>query len=313
MREHWTGNRPVALSLRQKRRASMSRLFDHEGRHGRRTPVHTSNPSVQRLLLVALLFWTLPLSAARLVLQIEAAGLQRRVLVHAPASAGQTPAPLIIVFHGRGDDAAAFARAVNLHRDWPEAIVVSPRGELHPGKPQRGWQYRRGQYDDRDLLLTDALLAELGQRFRIAPEQTFAAGFSNGGHFVFLLMAERPELFAAHAVLGAVNPEHASQARPRPLLYLFGRGEDRRHQGAWQATIEALIRHQQSSGPLEDVLGCCKLQRAGSDGAPFVFGLYNAGHIWPAEGNAWLRAFFSNPQMRAAGAEASSTSPRQGQ
>jgi poly(3-hydroxybutyrate) depolymerase len=264
----------------------------------------TSNPCVRGLLALALLLLTPPVSAARLVLQIEAAGLQRRVLVYAPDSASQAPAPLIIVFHGRGDDAAAFARAVNLHRDWPEAIVAYPRGELHPGKPQRGWQYRRGQYDDRDLLLTDALLAELGQRFRIAPERSFAAGFSNGGHFVFLLKAERPDLFAAHAVLGSVSPDYKSQANPKPLLYLFGRGEDRKHQDAWQATIEALIRHQRSSGPLEDVLECCKLQRARPGGAPFVFGLYNAGHIWPADGNRWLRWFFSAPEMRSASNEA---------
>jgi len=282
------------------RRAFVRPLIDHEGRRGGWTDMHTPNPCARNLLLLALLVWTLPASAARLVLQIEAAGLQRRVLVHAPDSATQAPAPLVIVFHGRGDDAAAFARAVNLHRDWPEAIIAYPRGELHPGKPQRGWQYRRGQYDDRDLLLTDALLAELGQRFRIAPERSFAAGFSNGGHFVFLLMAERPDLFAAHAVLGSVNPDYASQALPRPLLYLFGRGENREHQDAWQSTIEALIRHQRSSGPLEDVLGCCKLQRAHPGGAPFVFGLYNAGHIWPAEGNGWLKAFFSNPEMRPA-------------
>ena len=166
-----------------------------------------------------------PACAERLNLDIQAAGLDRRVLVYAPDSAARQITPLVIVYHGRGDDAAPFARAVELHKDWPEAIVAYPRGELHPGKAQRGWQYRKGQYDDRDLLLTDALISELAKRFKLAPEQTFAAGFSNGGHFVFLLMQERRELFAAHAVLGSVRPDFASDASPRPLLYLFGRDE----------------------------------------------------------------------------------------
>jgi poly(3-hydroxybutyrate) depolymerase len=203
----------------------------------------------------------------------------------------------VVVYHGRGDDSAAFAKAVKLHEQWPEAIVAYPRGEPHPGKAMRGWQYRAGQYADRDLLLTDRLLADLASRYGTRPERSYAAGFSNGGHFVFLLMAERSTAFAAYAVLGAVQPEYVSPAAPRPLIYLFGRGEDRRHQQAWQQTIEALIRHQRTAGPLQTVLDCCQLQAPMAGGAPFVFGVYNAGHTWPLGGNQWLRSFFSDPQF----------------
>jgi hypothetical protein len=107
---------------------------------------------------------------------------------------------------------------------------------------------------------------------------------------------------------GAAPPRYrlvvfAANGAPRPLLYLFGRGEDRRHQEAWRGTVAALVRHQRSAGPLVDALGCCKRQAPAEGGAAFVFGLYNAGHIWPRDGNRWLRAFFE-------GEAAAATAPR---
>lgn len=220
-------------------------------------------------------------------------GLERRVELHAPARKTETPTLLIVVYHGRGDDASKFGRAVKLHRDWPEAIVAYPRGELHANSVQRGWQYRAGQYDDRDLKLTDALLADLAERYGTRPESTYAAGFSNGGHFVFLLTQERPDAFAAHAVIGSVHPKFGHEAPPRPMLYLFGTGEDAEHRDAWAGTVQALIAHQRTRGELEDWMGCCKRRAAAEGGAVLVFGTYNAGHIWPNRGNEWLRAFFT--------------------
>lgn len=251
----------------------------------------------------ALLFGVLLLAAhsaegAREVLRFEVEGQARRVLLYVPDAPPPGPRALVVVYHGRGDDAEAFARAVKLHQDWPGAIVAYPRGELHEGKPQRGWQYRRGQYADRDLKLTDRLLAELSSRFAIGPETTYAAGFSNGGHFVLLLMAERTAAFAAYAVIGSVHPGYASDAAPRPLLYLFGRGEDPQYQDDWQQTVEALVRHNRTRGRLRNFGGCCKRQDGGRDGAPLVFGTYNAGHIWPSRGNEWLRLFFADPWFR---------------
>ena len=248
--------------------------------------------SARSALLLCLLLATPLAQAASDWLHYRINGIERRVLLHAPERPAQTPPPLVVVFHGRGDDAAAFAAAVKLHEDWPEAVIAYPRGEPHEKRPQRGWQYRAGQYDDRDLLLTDVLLIDLAKRFGTPTQRRFAAGFSNGGHFVFLLKEQRPDAFAAHAVLGSVQPDFVGRMPPRPLLYLFGRAEDRRHHGDWRKTVEALVASQRTTGPLVDVLGCCALQRAGEGGADLVFGLYNAGHIWPAEGNGWLRRFF---------------------
>lgn len=230
--------------------------------------------------------------SARYTLRLDIDGVERKVLVHAP-DVIDAHTPLLLAFHGRGDDAAPFARAVRLHEDWPEALVAYPKGEMtDTTPPMRGWQYRAQTYGDRDLKLVDALLARLRERHAIPPERSYAAGFSNGGHFVFLLYRERNPQFAAYAALGALQPDYAQDAPRKPFLYLFGRREDPAYQADWARTVDALSRHQRGAGPLEEFAGCCRLQRAGPDGAPFAFGVYNAGHIWPRGGNHWIRRFF---------------------
>jgi polyhydroxybutyrate depolymerase len=245
------------------------------------------------LVLIAL---ALDAQAKRYTLKFDIDGQARKVLVFAPDTIGSQPMPLVLVFHGRGDDYGKFARAVKFHEGWPEAIVAYPRGEtIDTTPPMRGWQYRAGTYDDRDLKLTDRLLAELGRRYPTDTAQTYAAGFSNGGHFVFLLLAERNQAFAAFAAVGALQPDYAAQTPPKPFIYLFGRGEDRKYQEDWAQTVKALGRHNLSSNNQTDFADCCRWLQPKPGGAPVVFGLYNAGHIWPRGGNAWLKAFFRQP------------------
>ena len=255
------------------------------------------------VLLLAFLL-TSPVDAKRFTLQFDIDGMQRKVLVFAPDEPAAGSIPLTIVYHGRGDDSVAFANAVELHKDWPDVIVAYPRGEtIDTTPPMRGWQYRLGTYNDRDLKLTDQLLAELSRRYRTVPAQTFAAGFSNGGHFVFLLNAQRNEQFAAFAAIGALQPEYASDAPPKPFMYLFGRREDPKYLGDWAKTVESLSRHNLSEERAKAWLDCCKLLAPKPGGAPLVFGVYNAGHIWPAGGNAWLREFFGLGMVSKSAAE----------
>lgn len=247
-------------------------------------------------LLAALLLCQVPdAHAARELLEFDIEGQSRRVLLFVPDAPNAGPRTLMVVFHGRGDDDTAFANAVQLHRDWPDAIIAYPRGELREGSTMRGWQYRVGDQGDRDLALVDRLLEETTRRHGTRPDRTHAAGFSNGGHFVLLLLAERPEAFATFTVIGSVHPAFESDAPPKPVLYLFGRGEGRKYKDDWADTVRALTRHNRTQGPLVEFMGCCNLQSPGPGGAAFVFGLYNAGHIWPSDGNEWLMEFSQHP------------------
>lgn len=259
-------------------------------------PTNVSRPLVLRVLLAALLLGLAPaVPAGEELLEFEIAGEARRVLLYVPDTPSAEPRTLVVVFHGRGDDDRAFARAVKLHHDWPDAIVAYPRGEVREDTKMRGWQYRVGDQGDRDLALTDRLLAETARRFGTTPERTHVAGFSNGGHFTLLLLAERPQAFATFTVIGSVHPQFESDAPPKPVLYLFGRGEDAAFKEDWARTVEALVSHNRTAGPLTPFLGCCHRQSPTDGGAPFVFGTYGAGHIWPAEGNEWLMEFARQP------------------
>ena len=262
------------------------------------TTMATNEPRttfIWRLIAAALLVLAPVGHAAEELLEFEIEGQARRVLLFVPDTPSTEPRTLVVVFHGRGDDDRAFAKAVQLHKDWPDAIVAYPRGEKRPDSSMRGWQYRVGDQDDRDLKLTDRLLEEMAKRYGTQPHKTHVAGFSNGGHFTLLLLAERTEAFATFTVIGSVQPGFQSDSAPKPVLYLFGRGEDPRHMDDAAQTIEALMRHNRTQGPIAKFMACCQRQSPATGGAVVVFGTYNAGHIWPSQGNEWLMEFSRHP------------------
>lgn len=250
---------------------------------------------VPALLMAALLLANASVHAKRIHLDYVIDGVERSAIAYVPKQSETTPHTLIIVYHGRGDDSRPFASAVRLHRDWPDAIVVYPRGLTSEKRPtMRGWQYRAGDAEDRDLKLTDRILTDLEQRYRIHPERRYAAGFSNGAHFVFLLMRERSEQFDGFAAIGAISPdlENSTEATPRPLLYLFGQQEPAEYADDWEKTVKALAHFNRAGASDDPFLDCCRLLGARATGADFAYGAYNAGHIWPHQGNRWLREFF---------------------
>src|SRR5260370_1318733 len=101
-------------------------------------------------------------------------------------------------------------RGMAFENSWPEAIVVYPQGLPTPGiimdpKGERpGWQREPEQEHDRDLKFVDAILATLRKKYSVDPYRIYATGFSNGGLFTYLLLSQRPNVFAAFAPGGAV-------------------------------------------------------------------------------------------------------------
>lgn len=248
------------------------------------------------IFLAALLVagFSAPAFADRQIIKMTIDDVKRSALVFSPSNPGDAKLPLVFVFHGRGDDNGKFARAVRLHKDWKNAVVVYPRGlTIDTKPPMRGWQSRVGQYADRDLKFTDRLLQRLKTMFAVDPQKTYVAGFSNGGHFTFLLLKERADSFVAYAVIGALHPDFQSDTTPRPFIYLFGRQEGTQYQDQWVKTVKALARHNRASGEQSEYEDCCTLLHPKPGGAIMVYGLYNAGHIWPNRGNERLLRFFS--------------------
>lgn len=232
-------------------------------------------------------------------LELQIAGVERSARVFPGKRAAAEPAPLVILFHGRGDTEGNFARAVRLHKDWPEATVVYPRGMVRKDEgSMRGWLGSVDREDTNDdLEFVDSMLAELPRRYKVDPERVYVGGFSNGGRFTFILMAERPSAFAAFVPIGALSPQVAGATMPRPVMYLFGRGEPREFETQWAETVVALVRLNGGTGEKQEWAPGFTEYLSGVDGAQTIVNLYDAGHIWPYRGNDYIIRFLQSHRL----------------
>ena len=160
-------------------------------------------------------------AASAEVMTWKVEGVTREAIVFAPvASPAGGKNPLVLSFHGRGDNVQNFQHT-DLHLASPYAIVVYFQG-LATRDRLAGWQVERGENDDRDLKLVDVALESLRKKYRIDDDRIYATGFSNGAMFTYLLWAERPEVFAAYApVAGRLRPS-VQPKQPRPLFHVAG-------------------------------------------------------------------------------------------
>jgi len=167
-------------------------------------------------------------------------GHTRHYIVHVPPGYdGNTPAPVVIMFHGGGGKArgameetgwSAKADKENFLAVYPEGLARDPaRHSSFVGNPQ-SWNdgsqraiLAAAQKNIDDVGFISAMLDELGTKFRIDPRRLYATGFSNGASMTF--RAGR----ALSARLAAIAPVAGSDwlavpvpAQPLSLLYLTG-------------------------------------------------------------------------------------------
>lgn len=173
-----------------------------------------------RVLIVAALLLAGASPAAAQLATFPVGGEMRQAFVFAPSpSPAGAKLPVVLAFHGRGDNIGDF-QYVNLHIAWRDAIVVYVQALDRDGLS--GWQTERGQDADRDLKLVDAALAALRTKYPVDDDRIYATGFSNGAGFTYLLWAERPDVFAAYAVVAGRLRPSVRPKMPRPLLAVAG-------------------------------------------------------------------------------------------
>ena len=93
----------------------------------------------------------------------------------------------------------------DLHRAWPEAIVVYFQGLLSRRDGLSGWQVEKG----RTMTATsrvDAALASLREDFKVDEARIHATGLSNEANSAYLLWAERPGVFQSILVAKDFSP-----------------------------------------------------------------------------------------------------------
>jgi polyhydroxybutyrate depolymerase len=224
-------------------------------------------------------------------------GVERRALVFAPTirPAGMK-VPLLFDFHGHGGN-ARLAAQIGFQDFWPEALVVYMQGLPTPGvalDPQGlrpGWQFEAGQERDRDLKFVDAVLATLRQRYPIDDARIYAAGFSNGAYFTYLLWAERGRTFAGFApcagrLLASMHP-----TEPRPVVHIAGEQDHLVKIEGQRQTIETV---RQIDGALAAGEPCgpgCTLYPS-TKNAPVLAKIHPGGHVFPPGAAALIVKFF---------------------
>jgi len=236
-------------------------------------------------------------------LKMEIDGTRRVAKVFENDDPSDLPLPLVFAFHGYDDNRTNFSRYVDLHRSWPGAIIVYPQGLQMPDRKgtlrAKGWQTSQGMLDDRDLHYVDALLEDLSHRYSIDVQRVYATGMSNGARFVFLLMSERPERFAAFApvAIAATSQVLGNLNVPRPVLYMIGRNEPQWRLEAASLTVEAITRVNRSTGEKEDWAENFILFKPAEGGADFIFNLHRAGHVWPFNASELIMRFFQQHEL----------------
>ncbi len=197
--------------------------------------------------------------------------------------------PLVLSFHGRGDDMQNFQHT-DLHVAWPDAVVVYFQG-IDTRGGLAGWQVERGESNDRDLRLVDAALASLRTQHNIDANRIYATGFSNGAMFTYLLWAERADVFAAYApVAGRLRPS-VQPKRPRPLFHVAGERDRQVTFSDQKAAIAIAI---DANGVLDKATPCgdgCTVHGAGTP-APVMAWIHAGGHDYPRSTAQRIVSFF---------------------
>jgi polyhydroxybutyrate depolymerase len=223
------------------------------------------------------------------------AGTPRRAFLYAPSQprAGML-LPVVLAFHGRGDTIESFEH-IDIHRAWPDALVVYFQGLDRDGVP--GWQVDRGQDGDRDLRLVDAALADLRKKYHVDDNRIYATGFSNGAAFTFLLWAERPNVFAAYAVVAGRLRPSVQPKQQQPILHVAGVNDP---QIAYADQRAAIVTAVAINGVRDKMMRCgngCTTYGADTD-APVVTWVHQGGHEYPRGTSERIVAFFSNQRRR---------------
>ena len=216
-------------------------------------------------------------------------GDRRQAIVYAPsAGSADNRAPLVLSFHGHGDNMQNF-QETNLHRVWPEALVVYFQG-LPSRDGQFGWQTERGQDDDRDLKLVDTALASLRSTFRVDEARIYATGFSNGANFTYLLWAERPSVFAAFAPVAGRLRASVKPAQSKPVFHVAGTQDTQIPFADQQKAID-IAKH--VDGATDKGASCgsgCVIYRSGA--ADLMTWIHPGGHEYPPTTSDRIAKFF---------------------
>lgn len=160
-----------------------------------------------RLRVLPLTNSVVPSSPGNYSLHLTADGLPRHYRLTIPTNySASTPAPLILIFHGHGQTADAFAaqhpKLAHLANERGVILVLPDSTSNERGT---GWNTfpptEQNPVDDVSFILQ--LIETLDATLSIDRKRVYAGGFSNGGQMCHLLTSQTTNVFAAIAAVGS--------------------------------------------------------------------------------------------------------------
>lgn len=160
---------------------------------------------------------------------------QRKYLLYVPRSLKtNTPAPLVLFFHGGGGHMEQAAKAYG----WRETAAregfvlafangssVFPRGHLATWNAGHCCGYARDQQVD-DMAYVKNVIEDIQTQLSIHPQQIFATGMSNGGMLTYRLACEMADTFRAiAAVAGTDNSINCQPSRAISILHIHAQDD----------------------------------------------------------------------------------------
>lgn len=168
-----------------------------------------------------------------------------RMLLFRPASALRASAPLVLVLHGCGQEAASFAASAG----WMEAATRNGWVLLLPEqKPANNharcfnwFQAEDARRGHGEALSLRQMVATSLRRFACDRRRCFVIGLSAGGAMAAALLAAYPETFAAGAVVAGL-PVGCAEGAMQAYLRMQNAGPDLAPE-AWAARITGQLAH----------------------------------------------------------------------
>jgi polyhydroxybutyrate depolymerase len=171
--------------------------------------------------------------------------IKRTYKIHVPESRAEN-APLLFVLHGMSMTSDwTYDRGFNELADQYGFVVVYPQSLEKTiyltdflGMPDATWgavtavvRWNAENEDDKysgvnDVDFLSQLARHLQQEYRLNTEQTFVAGFSNGGYMSYTLMCQAGDTFRGAGIVAGLMDgiivDSCAPGGPKPLIHLHG-------------------------------------------------------------------------------------------
>ena len=183
------------------------------------------------LALLALLATAFAAGAEDIPRSLSIGGIARSYYVHLPHGVKPVkPAPLVVVFHGGGGNAANAGRmsGMSAKADREHFIVAYPNGSGRLGHTLLTWNtwvccgYALDSRAD-DVAFVRAMVEAIERDYAVDRSRVYATGLSNGGMMTYRVGCELADVFAAIApVAGALNTGDCRPASPLSVIVFHG-------------------------------------------------------------------------------------------